>query len=54
MKPGDRCHVVVLPLRVNAREAAILRQRLRVRGQLRNAALQTLLERGERIRADPR
>jgi hypothetical protein len=54
MKPGGRCHVVVLPLRVDAREAAILRQRLRVRGQLRNAALQTMLARSERMRADPR
>jgi putative transposase len=54
MKPGQRCHVVVLPLCLNAREAAILRQRLRVRGQLRNAALQTMLARSERMRADPR
>jgi putative transposase len=54
MEAEERCHVVVLPLRTNRREAVILRQRLRVRGQLRNAALETMLARIESMRADPR
>jgi hypothetical protein len=46
--------VVTVPLRVDAREAAVLRQRLRVRGTLRNATLETMLARIERMRRDPR
>jgi putative transposase len=48
------CHVLRLPLVVNGREAAILDQRLRVRGRLRNAALQTMLAHLEALRSDPR
>jgi hypothetical protein len=48
-----RVHVVQVPLRVNAREAAILDQRLRVVGQLRNAGLQELLRRARAMRRDP-
>jgi putative transposase len=46
--------VVRVPLVVNRREAAILKQRLRVRGRLRNAALQTMLRRLDRMRSDQR
>lgn len=54
MKAGTCCHVVTVPLRVNPREARIIEQRLLLRGRLRNATLQTMLERIEQMRRDPR
>lgn len=53
MRADETCHVVAVPLAVNQREARILEQRLRVRGQLRNATLQTMLGRLEAMRRDP-
>jgi hypothetical protein len=54
MAKAEHCHVVELPLEVNARQAMILRQRLRVVGMLRNALVQEARERVQAMRADER
>ncbi len=53
-KPVDKpMHVVKVPLIVNAREAMILDQRLRVTGQIYNAVLGEMLKRADALKRDP-
>ena len=50
----EDCHVLTFPLRVNAREASILGQRLRAANKLWNATLGELKQRGLGMKRDPR